>query len=228
MTPRLSCFGATSSAMDEPGLRCQRTIGRWRDSNMACSASLTRQCCSTVARSGIITANGFSTRNLRWRNSVTDSGICGITSQMETTQTLYGNDFPICEQFLHGQDGITPVRLSVVHLHLPTRLVVRTPDKPPVGRGTVGRVDWCTPQHNLGHMAECGHGRIGSVVWDIGYDGKTRSAIGAIDERITVIAGRMDQIALLRQSGQILTSGEMGWKAPAIVSDGTISKPIKP
>ena len=75
MTPRVSCCGATSAAIFVPALRRSKTIGRWRDSSRSLSSDSTKQYCSTVAESGIISAKGLSTRSFRLRSSATASGL---------------------------------------------------------------------------------------------------------------------------------------------------------
>ena len=57
------------------------------------------------------------------------------------------------------------------------------------------------------------HGRIGSVIRDVGNDGETRSAVGAISEGVKIApVFWVEEFTQAISAGD--TSGEMGWNAP--------------
>ena len=69
---------------------------------------------------------------------------------------------------------------------------------------------------------------FGTVVGNVFDDGEARSAVGAVDEGITIAAVSWGRSSSRRQSGQMETSGEMGWKAPSTDSEWRMSKEVNP
>jgi hypothetical protein len=159
-------------------------------------------------------------------------GIRRVTGKVKSAQAFDGNDLSICQETRVSMNGIIGYQgricrtriplISNFHHFLLTKPSVHIPHATGCAWNLLF-VGSLYSRSQSGHSLKSRHRREWTVVGNVFDDGEARSAVGAVDEGIA-IAAVVGSKSSRRQSSQMATSGEMGWKAPSTLSEWIMSK----
>ena len=162
------------------GLGLQQHDGRGlRFEQLALRRARFRSSSRATSSDGIISANGFSSRCLRWRRRATASRIAGIGQKLESSNAFERDDFSL-------QQRLDRIFDRAVELRAADRAGIGLGVKAAVRRILVFFAAGGT-QHELAHR------RVGPVVRNVDDDGVTRAAVGAVGEGIFKAAVARDR-----------------------------------
>ena len=159
------------------------TIGLSGEASSRSSLSLSRARPRAVARSGAMTANGFSSRFFRSRKRLDRLSVAGIHHQVVAADPLDSQDCAGLEQFAGPDDRRILFAQDGIRMAPAAGAAARRPGRRSAGRESGGRrVVVFLPAVRAERKGS--HGRVGPVVGDAGDDAVAGAAVGAGDEGV--------------------------------------------
>ena len=175
-----------------------------------------------VSTSATITANGLSSRCLRVRRCSGSRRRRRVGAEVVAAQALDRDDCSVVQQ-LDGARRPDPRRSLAGRVdQAQTRPARRTAGRLRVEPAVAGSV--YSAAHVVAH-GEAGHGRGRPVVRDIARDRVARTAVRAVDERVSDSRRLSGSRSSARQSSQVALSAVTEARRSPAASDATIRNP---